>query len=267
MEARWLAAEHPWPLLSHLQGVRKALATMRGRQKSAAYLAAVCRRVLPVIDRPATAQLARDVIAVVEARAVGNPDEVREREVSRAWEHAGLCAYYSGFQPSDPLAEADCRRILTSDGVFSRNNDNEGVLGTHGLGIGDRRRIHFGCQAVQCLLNSLVRDNDRYFDGHVHVAVGGVKAKAELAAQCAIIRDVFGNPFRKPPKFDRRWRTDTAVALARQMYELGDSSAMPILADALQEAGCENDDILDHCRGPSPHVRGCWVVDLVLGKE
>jgi hypothetical protein len=42
---------------------------------------------------------------------------------------------------------------------------------------------------------------------------------------------------------------------------------MPILADALQDAGCENADILDHCRGPGPHVRGYWVVDLVLGKE
>jgi hypothetical protein len=44
-------------------------------------------------------------------------------------------------------------------------------------------------------------------------------------------------------------------------------SAIPILADALQDAGCENDDILTHCRGPGPHVRGCWVVDLVLGKS
>jgi hypothetical protein len=42
---------------------------------------------------------------------------------------------------------------------------------------------------------------------------------------------------------------------------------MPVLADALQDVGCNSADILDHCRGPGPHVRGCWVVDLVLGKE
>ena len=60
---------------------------------------------------------------------------------------------------------------------------------------------------------------------------------------------------------------DTAVALARQMYESRDFSAMPILADALQDAGCDNEDILSHCRSDGPHVRGCWVVDLVLGKE
>lgn len=88
----------------------------------------------------------------------------------------------------------------------------------------------------------------------------------ELAAHAELIRDIFGNPFRKV-KFSKRWRTSTTVALARQMYESRDFSAMPILADALQDAGCDSDDILNHCRGSGPHIRGCWVVDLVLGKE
>jgi hypothetical protein len=81
-----------------------------------------------------------------------------------------------------------------------------------------------------------------------------------------VLRDIFGNPFR-PVTFSPDWRTDTAVTLARQMYESRDFSTMPILADALQDAGCDSADILNHCRGPGPHVRGCWVVDLVLGKE
>jgi hypothetical protein len=51
------------------------------------------------------------------------------------------------------------------------------------------------------------------------------------------------------------------------MYETREFAAMPILADALQDAGCENADILTHCRGDGSHVRGCWVVDLLLGKE
>jgi hypothetical protein len=81
-----------------------------------------------------------------------------------------------------------------------------------------------------------------------------------------LIRDIFGNPFRPVP-FSPAWRTDTAVSLTRAMYDARDFSAMPILADALQDAGCDNDDVLNHCRGPGPHVRGCWVVDLVLEKE
>jgi hypothetical protein len=82
----------------------------------------------------------------------------------------------------------------------------------------------------------------------------------------SFIRDIFGNPFR-PVTFSPEWRTSTAVAIAQQMYELRDFSAMPILADALQDAGCDSDDVLNHCRDEkSTHARGCWVVDLVLGK-
>jgi hypothetical protein len=89
---------------------------------------------------------------------------------------------------------------------------------------------------------------------------------AELAANADLLRDIFGNPFR-PVAFAPEWRTDTAIALARTMYESREFSAMPILADALQDAGCDSDDVLSHCREPGDHVRGCWVVDLVLGRE
>ena len=88
----------------------------------------------------------------------------------------------------------------------------------------------------------------------------------EEVAQVALIRDIFGNPF-QPVAFDPSWRTSIAVGLARTMYDSRDFAAMPILADALEEAGCDNADVLTHCRGPGPHVRGCWVVDLVLGKS
>jgi hypothetical protein len=82
---------------------------------------------------------------------------------------------------------------------------------------------------------------------------------------CDVLRDVVGNPFR-PVAFAADWRSVTAVSLARVMYETGDFSPMPILADALQDTGCEDADVLNHCRGDTPHVRGCWVVDRVLGK-
>ena len=81
-----------------------------------------------------------------------------------------------------------------------------------------------------------------------------------------LVHDIAGNPFR-PVTADPSWRTSTVVALAQQMDESRDFAPMPILADALQDAGCDHPDVLAHCRGPGPHVRGCWVVDLVLGKE
>ncbi|QJW95875.1 hypothetical protein [Frigoriglobus tundricola] len=89
---------------------------------------------------------------------------------------------------------------------------------------------------------------------------------ATPAVQVQLLCCLVGNPFR-PAVFSPEWRTGTALTLASQMYDSRDFSAMPILADALQDTGCDSASILDHCRGSGPHVRGCWVVDLVLGKE
>jgi hypothetical protein len=88
----------------------------------------------------------------------------------------------------------------------------------------------------------------------------------EARWQAMVFRDIIGNPFRSIT-FSPDWRTEAALDLAGHMYASRDFSPMPILADALQDAGCGDADILDHCCGPSPHWRGCWVVDLVLGKE
>lgn len=91
--------------------------------------------------------------------------------------------------------------------------------------------------------------------------------RQEARAQMILLRDVVGNPFR-PVAFSPEWRSETAVILAQQMYELREFSAMPILADALQDAGCDNEELLNHCRDTTqPHIRGCWVVDLVLEKQ
>jgi hypothetical protein len=91
--------------------------------------------------------------------------------------------------------------------------------------------------------------------------------KEEIEHQLHLFADIFGNTS-NPPLFSSGWRTDTAVSLANQMYESRDFGAMPILADALQDVGCEDEAILHHCRDANQvHVRGCWVVDLVLGKE
>jgi hypothetical protein len=97
----------------------------------------------------------------------------------------------------------------------------------------------------------------------------GVAHEHEREAQCHLFRDIFGNPFR-PVEFDSRlsaWSDGTISKLAQAIYDERAFERLPILADALEDAGCDNADILAHCRGPGPHVRGCWVVDLILGKE
>lgn len=70
-----------------------------------------------------------------------------------------------------------------------------------------------------------------------------------------------------PCEFSPEWRTSTVLALAQAMYDSRDFSAMPILADALQDAGCSDEVILAHCRGAGPHVRGCHVIDALTGRS
>jgi hypothetical protein len=88
----------------------------------------------------------------------------------------------------------------------------------------------------------------------------------EGLAQGNLLHDIFGNPFR-PVTIERNWLTATVVELARTIYDDRFFDRMPILADALMDVGCEDDAILEHCRSNGPHVRGCWVVDLILGKN
>jgi hypothetical protein len=88
---------------------------------------------------------------------------------------------------------------------------------------------------------------------------------AERKAQAALVHDVFANPFR-PITLSPAWCSETVLLLARTAYA-GAFDALPVLADALEEAGCTSGDVLAHCRRPGLHVRGCWVVDLLLGQE
>ena len=92
---------------------------------------------------------------------------------------------------------------------------------------------------------------------------------AELATQASFLRDIFGNPFR-PAGINSSWVSwnDGAVRkLAQAIYNERVFDRLPLLADALEDAGCTDAAILSHCRQPGEHVRGCWVVDLLLGKK
>jgi hypothetical protein len=88
---------------------------------------------------------------------------------------------------------------------------------------------------------------------------------SEKGPHSAIIRDVFGNPFRSVT-VEPALRMPEVIALAERIYDGRAFDRMPLLGDALEGAGCYNSDVLAHCRSQAEHVRGCWVVDTVLGK-
>jgi hypothetical protein len=81
-----------------------------------------------------------------------------------------------------------------------------------------------------------------------------------------LLREVIGNPFH-PVTFEAAWRTSIVLALAQVAYDRRDFGSLPVLADALEDAGCDCRELLDHLRAAGPHVRGCWALDLVLSKE
>jgi len=83
---------------------------------------------------------------------------------------------------------------------------------------------------------------------------------------CELLREIFGNPFRQV-RFHAKWLTADVASIAGAIYRSNDFACMPILADALEDTGCTDADILTHCRQPGEHVRGCWVVDLLLAKR
>ena len=92
---------------------------------------------------------------------------------------------------------------------------------------------------------------------------------AESIAQCHLLRDIFWTPYRRTTA-NADWLTrndNTVKKIAEGIYVGRAFDRLPILADALEDAGCDNADILAHCRGPGPHARGCWAIDLLLGKE
>jgi hypothetical protein len=94
---------------------------------------------------------------------------------------------------------------------------------------------------------------------------GAADPLAEGAAQADLLREIFGNPF-QTVALSRSWLTPAVEELARAMYAQRDFSRMPELAAALEQAGCTASPVLAHCRAGPPHVRGCWVIDLLLGK-
>jgi hypothetical protein len=97
------------------------------------------------------------------------------------------------------------------------------------------------------------------------IDVGDQAMNAERAAQCHLLRDIFHGP-RRPVYMRSHWRTRTVLNLASAIYNGRQFEEFPILADALLDAGCDNEDVLEHCHQQGDHVRGCWVLDMILGR-
>jgi hypothetical protein len=142
-----------------------------------------------------------------------------------------------------------------------------------------REVVLFGCNAASAADHcALAIFQNAHHASRVEWAAGLEEAKTalqrdyakaqegEAAAQAVLLRDIIGNPFR-PTTANSAWLTQTVTHLAEAIYTDRAFDRLPILADALEDAGCDNAAILEHCRQPGEHARGCWVVDLILAKK
>ncbi len=281
-EAEWLACRYPEPLVEFLRGpsviwMRGVLGRQipietfpeqRGSERQRRLLAvALCRRYWHLLDEAHCRKLA-DVGDNLSSQF--SPSRVPLDSCQKAIELAELFA--DGHVYKERLQAAQ-----DATDLFHYPANDYAACYVEGRGPYDHELIASG-DAAYAVYYACQRDIDfstvgavirqlRNAEDHLLKARPEVPNMKESTVQANLIRDIFGNPFRAVI-FLPEWRTDTALALARQMYESRDFSAMPILADALQDAGCDSEEMLGHCRATSEtHVRGCWVVDLVLGKE
>jgi hypothetical protein len=175
------------------------------------------------------------------------------------------------------ITDARCRRAievveLFADGVAS---EDDLVMAQSALRVRRSRRITVGKLALSVAGGSNIFSRLGADAREVELRHAGLDPDdktadaAAMSRQAGLYRDIFGNPFRPVPIDPTwlAWNDGTVPRMALAIYNDRAFDQLPILADALEEAGCTDADILAHCRSEGPHVRGCWVVDLLLGKS
>lgn len=237
-EAEWLACRSPFPLLVW---VRRLANGRRHRL----FNVACCNRIASLLALPGDQACLKSMEAFADCAGIDpTPTVERAVEIARAARQTAFS--FRRFQ----TFRVQLKEFVAAEGRVKAL----GAVAACG---------RLSCEA--CWESLVAYRYTQVWENRAGRRSASGARRDERAAHARLVRDVFGNPFR-PINFSPEWRTDTALSLARHIYESRDFSAMPILADALQDAGCESDAILNHCRGDGAHVRGCWVVDAVLGK-
>jgi hypothetical protein len=234
--------ERHWLTMTELAILRQYAMGLTGSRKERLFGVACCRKVWHLL----TDERSRAAVEAVERVADGlaSPDELFSAH------QAALAAVPE--LPEDVFAPP---AVSAPHYAACAARDLAYIDSRWSLGIfGDRAGV-VADQAASALARDQGRTRGRTAD--------------EQAGLPALYREIVGNPFRHvtiDPAW-RKWGDGTVSKLAETIYDERAFERMPILADALEDAGCDNADVLAHCRQPGEHVRGCWVVDLLLSKD
>ena len=242
-EAEWLKCTNPTPMVEFLWG--KA-----SERKLRLFAVACCHRISHLLHD----KRSREAVEVGEQHADGlvtdeSLEDARENSSDASGE-AHRVAAASGWSANTWIANAAA-------------NAAYGVCGHWQNWLSDSRLFETPIWAARATAGPEVE----------HLLSDAAQQQGfenEQAVQCQLLRDIFGPMLFKGVEFDQTilmWNNGTVVKMAHSIYDDRAFDRLPILTDALQEAGCTDAEILTHCRGAGPHVRGCWVVDLILGKK
>ena len=245
-EADWMACTNPQPMLEFLR--RKA-----SDRKVRLFAVACCRRVWSSLPN----EEFRDAVRKAELFADGRADR---GEMLQARERAcaifvtlhgkdngpGAALTASGF-PSPPKSLLQRVADALDDPSWEDEFDKGDRLAPALVTARSAARAAADIQDQRCVPDAPA-------------------TIAEHRAQTALVRCLFGNPFRPRP-VSTAWLTREVKAVADGIYAARAFDRMPLLADALEASGCTNADVVEHCRSDREHARGCWVIDLLLGKS
>jgi hypothetical protein len=232
-EIDWLAGADPLPLLAHLEG--------KATPRKLRLFACACVRRPQGWPRLRYAY-PRQAVEAAERYAEG---QAGDADLQQAREHAEQ-ALAMGAPEFDAYAYAAAAAGAAEDPLEAARNACENMR----------------LQAVREAAYEVP-------PGHDEARANAEASAIERRAQAELLRELFGNPFR-PAHVEPSWATwgnGAAVALARVIYDNNQFEDLPYLADALLDAGCADERMLEHCRTPGGHVRGCWVVDLILSTD
>jgi hypothetical protein len=248
-EAEWLACTEPDPMLEFLRG--KA-----SDRKLRWFAAACCHTIWHLL----TDERSRRAVDVLERFADG---EAPGSELSAVAQDA-----HSAAEAADH-AENPYAAWTAANAVGAGQLDEDADLNTGGApdALKDAKDTAF---SAAWAIGHAAHPHD---SGDAWYA----KTKAHEAGESNLLRDIFGNPFWPSPPLPSShlaWNDGTIPRLAEAIYEerklpegTFDTARLAILADALLDAGCEDEALIQHCRSEGPHVRGCWAVDLLTGRE
>lgn len=245
-EAEWLACADPQPMLEFLG--RKA-----SDRKVRLFAAACCRRVWSSLEH----EEFRDAVEKAESFADGLIDQ---DELLRAYKkaHPIFVSLHDGKDSGPCGALTACAFPGPPKSFLARIADAlDDPWWEDEFDKGDRL-------APALVTARHAQGAAAHLQGE-RALLDGPATIAERREQAALVHCLFGNPFRPQP--------DCAALLTREVMALADGiyaerafGRMPLLADALEASGCTNADLIEHCRSGREHARGCWVVDLLLGK-